>query len=90
LANFDEIDPNGVIAPFAAGCGSIIHFPFLQKEEENQKAVLGMFDVSARVCVPENELSFAIPMKKFEKMIGYMDQSFLITESWEKVRKKIS
>jgi hypothetical protein len=34
-------------------------------------------------------LTMAIPMKKFEKMIGYMEESFLITGSWEKVRKKI-
>jgi len=34
-------------------------------------------------------LTMAIPMKKFEKMIGYMDESFLITGTWEKVKKKI-
>jgi hypothetical protein len=28
-------------------------------------------------------------MNKFEKMIGYMEESFLITDSWEIVRKKI-
>jgi len=89
LANFDQVDPNGVIAPFAAGCGSIIHYPYLQKDEENPKAVLGMFDVSARPCVPDNVLSFTVPMKKFEKMVGYMDESFLITPSWDKVKKRI-
>ena len=89
LANFDQADPNGVITPFAAGCGSIVHYPYLQKDEENPKAVLGMFDVSAHPCMPENMLSFAIPMNKFEKMIGYMDESFLITPSWEKVKTRI-
>jgi len=89
LANFENIDPNGVIAPFAAGCGSIIHYPYLQNEKEDPKAVLGMFDPSARPCVPNDYLSFAVPMKKFEKMIGYMDESFLITPTWEKVKKKI-
>jgi hypothetical protein len=48
-----------------------------------------MFDVSARPCVPTDTLSFSIPMNKFEKMIGYMEESFLITDSWEIVRKKI-
>lgn len=89
LANFDSIDPNGVIAPFAAGCGSIIHYPYLENEKENPKAVLGMFDPSARPCVPNDYLSFAVPMKKFEKMIGYMEESFLITETWKNVKKKI-
>jgi hypothetical protein len=28
-------------------------------------------------------------MKKFEKVIGYMEESFLITPSWRKVLKRI-
>jgi len=47
-----------------------------------------MFDVSARPCVPEGVLSFSVPMVKFMKMIGYMDESFLITDSWKKVQKE--
>lgn len=89
LANFESVDPNGVIAPFAAGCGSIVHYPYLQNENNDPKAVLGMFDPSARPCVPNDYLSFAIPMKKFEKIIGYMDESFLITKTWDAVKKKI-
>jgi len=29
-------------------------------------------------------------MKKFEKMIGSMDESFLITKTWEKQKGKIA
>jgi hypothetical protein len=90
LANFDQADPNGgVICPFGAGCGSIIYYPWLEQQKENPKAVLGMFDPSARPCVMLDVLTLAIPMKKFEKMIGYMEESFLITGTWGKVRKKI-
>jgi hypothetical protein len=32
----------------------------------------------------------SIPMKKFKMMVGYMDESFLITESWSKVRERIN
>jgi hypothetical protein len=49
-----------------------------------------MFDPSARPCVPLDVLTMAFPMKKFEKVVGYMDESFLITGSWEKVMKKIA
>ena len=90
LANFDQVDPNGVITPFGAGCSSIVHYPYLEKNSKNPKAVLGMFDVSARPCVPSDVLSFSVPMNKFEKMIGYMDESFLITDAWKKVMKKIN
>ena len=91
LANFDQTDPNGgVICPFGAGCGSIIYYPWLEQQKENPRAVLGLFDPSARPCVPLDVLTMAIPMKKFEKMVGYMEESFLITPSWEKVKRKIA
>jgi hypothetical protein len=48
-----------------------------------------MFDVSARPCVQEGVLSFSVPTLKFMKMISYMDECFLITDSWKKVQKRI-
>ena len=89
LANFDEAEPNGVFAPFCAGCGSIVQFPFLEADKVRPRAVLGMFDVSARPFVQKESLSFAAPMNKFRKMIDNMDESFLITGSWDKVMKRI-
>lgn len=89
LATYDQVEPNSTIAPFGAGCGSIVHYPYLEKDSERPRAVIGMFDVSARPCVPESVLSFSIPMSKFTIMIDYMDESFLITESWKKVQERI-
>ncbi len=89
LANFDQTEPNSTFTPFGAGCGSIIHYPYFEKDKERPRAVIGMFDPSARPCVPANTLSFAVPMVKFEKMIGYMEESFLITHTWETVKKRI-
>ncbi|MDY6801622.1 MAG: DUF169 domain-containing protein [Bacteroidota bacterium] len=91
LANFDQTDPNGgAITPFAAGCCSIVHYPYMEINKENPRAVIGMFDTSARPCVSDNTLTFALPMKKFEKIISYMDESFLITDTWETIRKRIN
>jgi uncharacterized protein (DUF169 family) len=90
LSNFDQTEPNGTITPFGAGCGTIIHYPYLESLSERQRAVIGMFDPSARPCVPENVLTFAVPMKRFERMIGYMEESFLITDTWANVRKRIN
>jgi hypothetical protein len=90
LANFDQADPNGVICPFGSGCSSIIHYPRLEQQSDHPRAVFGMFDPSARPCVPVDILTFAIPMKKFEKMIGFMEESFLITKTWDKVKTKIA
>ncbi len=89
LANFRSLDPLAVITPFCSGCGSIISYPLLEREKDEQRAVLGMFDVSARPYVGENVLSFAVPMKKFAEMVEDMDESFLITDSWKKVSGRI-
>jgi hypothetical protein len=90
LANFDQVAGDGVIAPFGSGCGSIIYRTRLESAKENPRAILGMFDCSARPCVQKDILSFSIPMKKFLSMLGYMDESFLITDTWETVRKRIN
>ncbi len=89
LANFDQVDGNGAIAPFGSGCGSIIYRTMKENEKEYPAAVLGMFDPSARPCVPRGTLTFSVPMKKFEKMVSYMDESFLITETWDEILKNL-
>ena len=89
LANFDQVEPNGTFTPFGAGCGSIIHYPYLESKSERQRAVIGMFDPSVRPCVRENELSFALPFKRFVKLISYMEESFLITGTWSVIKKRI-
>jgi uncharacterized protein (DUF169 family) len=89
LANYDQSEPNSTFTPFAAGCGSIVHYPYIEKDSRRPRAVIGMFDVSARPCVPEGVLSFSVPIIKFTKMINYMEESFLITGSWKQVQKRI-
>ena len=89
LANFDQAKTDSTIAPFGAGCGSIVHYPYLEKDRERPRAVLGMFDPSARPCVQDNILTFAVPMAKFESMVNNMEESFLITDSWKEVSRRI-
>lgn len=88
LANFDVGEPNGVFAPFAAGCGSIVQYPYIEKRSNRPRGVLGMFDVSARPFIPEDVLSFSVPMNKFVMMIENIGESFLTTASWAKVRQR--
>jgi hypothetical protein len=89
LANYDETD-DAVVAPFGAGCASIIQRPYLEARSRRPRVVLGMFDVSARPYVPPDVLSMAIPMQKFERMVANMDQSFLATRSWAKLGARMS
>jgi hypothetical protein len=90
LANFDVAQPHGVIAPFAAGCAATVHYPYREQDSDSPRAVLGLFDVSARPFVAADCLTFAVPMNKLRRMIDNMDESFLITESWRRVRQRIA
>jgi hypothetical protein len=89
LANYDRSDPHGVVTPMGSGCASIISYPYEQARSDNPACILGMFDVSARPCVPAGKLTFSIPMHRFEQMVEDMDESFLITKSWDLVRSRL-
>jgi uncharacterized protein (DUF169 family) len=89
LANYDRADPHGVICPMGSGCASVINYPLEEARAENPGCVLGMFDVSARPCISKEKLTFTIPIQRFEQIVQYMDESFLITKSWDQVRQRI-
>jgi uncharacterized protein (DUF169 family) len=88
LANFDQAE-NVVHTPFGAGCSSIVQNVYLEKDSANPRCIIGMFDISARPFVPKDVLTFSAPMKKFQTMVANMDESFLITHSWERVKKRL-
>jgi hypothetical protein len=89
LANFDVAQPNGVFVPFGAGCASTIQYPYLESQSDAPRGVLGLFDVSARPFVSPSTLTFAVPIGKLDRMMDNMDESFLTTESWLRVQKRI-
>ncbi|HME43116.1 MAG TPA: DUF169 domain-containing protein [Syntrophorhabdales bacterium] len=89
LANYDRDDVNGAIAPFGAGCSTIVQYPYMERNVAQPKAIIGMLDVSARPCVHANAISFALPMVRLQQMIANMEESFLITSSWRKVSRRI-
>ena len=89
LAAFHSTDRSSVISPQSSGCGALINYPMAEKEKEHPRAILVMFDISARPYVRKDHLSFAVPLSLFEEMAANMEESFLITESWERVRKRL-
>jgi len=89
LANFDEAENDAVMTPMASGCGALVMHPYLQTLAERPRAVLGLFDPSARPFAAPNVLTFAVPIARFERMVANMDESFLITPTWGAMRKRI-
>ena len=88
LANFDMLE-DGVVAPFGSGCSSIIMHPYLEGLKPCPRCVFGMFDTSARPYVAPDILSFAVPMNRFAQMVENIPESFLITPTWTKIKKRI-
>jgi uncharacterized protein (DUF169 family) len=89
LTNYAAERMDAVRIPFSSGCGSILTHPLKEAEKENPQSVLGMFDVSARPFVEPNILTLAMPTRLFLTLLKNLDESFLITESWKKVKERI-
>ena len=89
LANFDEVDPQSVITPSCAGCASVVQYPYLESQKSIQKSVIGLFDISARPYVRGDLLTFSVPWNKFQGMVDNMEESFLITDEWSQVQRRL-
>lgn len=89
LARYDETDRTAVQTPFGSGCSTVIQYPYLEKSATQPRATIGMFDPSARPFVPKDVLTLSVPMNKFIGMVNNMEESFLVTESWQKIQKRI-
>ncbi len=90
LANYDCMTPHGLIAPSGTGCDSIVGYPMLELESDQPKAVLGALDPSVRIRFKSDTFAFSAPWPKFLEMLKNMDNCFLATESWEKVKSRIN
>lgn len=89
LTNYAAERMDAVRIPFSSGCGAILSHPLKEGEKERPQAILGLFDVSARLFVEPNVLTLAMPTKLFHLLLDNQDESFLITKSWGMVRKRI-
>ena len=90
LAAFVTNDPEVVVSPWSAACGSLVVWPLHYLSKGLNKAVIGGWDPSARKFFKTDELSFTVPFGMFTEMINRFDESFLKTSTWANVQKKIT
>lgn len=88
LASYGRPGQNATIAPFSAGCGSIVSEPRAQALEAEPKAVLGMFDPSARQLMEPDFLTFAVPYGMFIEMVENLPGSFVEIDPWLKIKNR--
>ncbi len=87
LCNYHRPGIENAIAPFAAGCQSLGILTYRQVDAENPKAVIGMFDITARKVLKsslgENLLTVSMPFSLFLQMEAEADESFLTRGNWK-------
>ena len=90
LATFVTNDFEAVCSPFGPGCASIVTWPLQLIAQGKFKAVLGGWDPSDRRYLKTDELTFSVPFEMYTRMISRWPESFVTTNTWSTVRKKIA
>ena len=89
-AFYDNNSPDAVTTQFASGCASIITFAVKENQQNGRRCFLGMLDPSARLLVPENELTFTIPMSRCKEMLDTINDSALYQKAFSALKRRIN
>lgn len=76
-----------VLAPFCAGCQSIV----LAKQEaarEEPHAIMGMFDISQRHRLPRELLSLTMPYALFDEIDVHCMEGCLVSHAWRQIEHR--
>jgi hypothetical protein len=90
LATFVTDDFEVVCSPFGAGCSYMVTWPLRYLAQGRLKAVLGGWDPSDRKYLKTDEMTFSIPHEMYLRFVGRWQESFLGTDTWAGVSKKIA
>lgn len=87
LADYNRGTNQSITAPFGAACQSIL-FGYAEAERDNPGGVIGFFDISQRMVVDREILSFTVPYKMFQEMEANVEGSFLEMHAWLKLQER--
>jgi uncharacterized protein (DUF169 family) len=90
LATFVTDDFHAVQSPFGSGCANMVTWPLKYLQEGGLHAVIGGWDPSDRRFMKTDELTFTVPVSKYQKMLDRWRESFLTGSAWKTVVKKIA
>ena len=80
--------PINTIAPYCSACQSIM-YGAEQMEQEEPKAVMGLFDISQRYQPLANLLSLTMPYALWVGLSQDLDKSCLTSHSWRNIEKRL-
>jgi uncharacterized protein (DUF169 family) len=87
LAGFRRGTIDATVSLWGAACQSIL-FAHAQAESDNPRGVIGFFDISQRSRIEKEFLSYTMPYSLYLEMESSVDDSFLGTTIWDKLRKR--
>ncbi len=87
LAGFRRGVTDPAVSPWGAACQSIL-FAYAEAESDNPRGVIGFFDISQRGKIDRELLSFTMPYSLYLRMEASVDDSFLSTATWQKLRER--
>jgi uncharacterized protein (DUF169 family) len=91
LAGFRRGSINATVSPWGAACQSILFaFAEAEREREPPRGVIGFFDISQRRRIDRELLSYTMPYPMYLEMESSVDDSFLATAMWHKLRERWS
>jgi uncharacterized protein (DUF169 family) len=90
LAVFVTNDFEAVSSPFGAGCTNVVSWPLRYLSQGKLKAVMGGWDPSERKFLKPDEITFSVPYEMFQRMVARWPESFLSTDTWSIVKKRIA
>ena len=89
-AFYDNNSADAVVTQFSSGCASIVTRAISENKSDGRSCFIGMLDPSARPLIPENELTFTIPMCRLIEMLETMDDSSLYQKAFSALRRRIN
>jgi len=90
LFYFSKHCNDATIFPAGSGCSSVFLLPFAELRSGDPRAVIGNADITARGYFEADTLFFTVSGKAFADMLFDADESFLITQAWNKMKSRIS
>ncbi len=85
LAGFRRGAINTSMAPWGGACQSIL-FAHAEAESEAPRGVIGFFDIAQRPKLDPEILSYTVPYRMYLEMESSVEDSFLRTHAWQKLR----
>ena len=89
-AFYDNNSADAVVTQFSSGCASIVTRAISENKSGGRSCFIGMLDPSARPLIPENELTFTIPMCRLMEMLDTMDDSSLYQKAFSTLKRRIN